>query len=373
MGGCPRPHSGTRCRARYGLLAAACLAPLLAGCRTMTFWSPDGKRLVLESRGGLQLLEPGARACRWLVRGTAGKREPCAPCWSPDGRRLCYFEIAGNEEKGSVALRIADTRGGPSRLLVPRIALRWRAGSTSDDPFADVRSECEAAWSPDGREIVYGLEEEGLRTFRVVPAAGGASRRLLPPGPTAGLMAWSPGGERLAYFAGSTHRPHYASQLETVLRDGSGRRAVWKLPAGTLPFKAPRWSADGRSLFLPLYLEGEERPRTWLWQVDAATGRGRRLVMLRGDSWWVALSGDGGTALYREDNSGWMTLARRPGWRGHALPAPPKVAGSAFSTPTLTRDGGRMAALVLENDWPVRLLVQSTQGGAPREVALAPP
>jgi hypothetical protein len=125
-------------------------------------WSPDGTRLVLESHGGIFVVNADGTDRRVLVdHGGRG------PAWSPDGTRIAYLRTPGLA--GQVSLEV------------------WVIGADGSDPTPLFRGECclgdlwwGPIWSPDGhriaffddRDVLFGSEltvnADGSRSPKVV-------------------------------------------------------------------------------------------------------------------------------------------------------------------------------------------------------------
>ncbi|HEV8610404.1 MAG TPA: BamA/TamA family outer membrane protein [Thermoanaerobaculia bacterium] len=119
-------------------------------------WSPDGRKLafVVFARGDNQLaildVDSGRIERQADVRGAGALSNPA---WSPDGRTIA---VSGTE-KGVSDLYLYDLESGSSRRL-------------TDDLYADL----EPTWSPDGRTIAF-VSDRG-------PATDFAQLRYVPVG-----------------------------------------------------------------------------------------------------------------------------------------------------------------------------------------------
>ncbi|MFZ1947555.1 MAG: winged helix-turn-helix domain-containing protein, partial [bacterium] len=102
------------------------------------------------------------------------------PAISPDGTR--------------VAFAWKETQGGNYDLYVKQHNSETLLRLTATDG-----NECLPAWSPDGTEIAYGLISATDISINVVPAIGGAPRRITAASRTLAGLDWSPDGTLLAY------------------------------------------------------------------------------------------------------------------------------------------------------------------------------
>ena len=178
-------------------------------------WSPDGTQLVFQSdRDGREHLWVVAVAGGEPRQLTHGPHNDGAPRWSPDGARIVYHsDLAG----GPLQIFVLDLRGGtpqqltdgPHRHTTPawspdggRIAFaslrerRWHIfvmNADGSDPrrLTTDRSGYKPSWSPDGRHLLFSSGVGGGREqIFVMPADGGAARRLAISGVHSQSAAW---------------------------------------------------------------------------------------------------------------------------------------------------------------------------------------
>ena len=151
----------------------------------------------------------------------------------------------------------------------------------------------EMAWSPDGREILYG----GLS---VVKADGSGERRL---SDEAYGFGWAPDGQQIAF---TTVRGGYRD-IYVVNSDGSGQRRIVKRGA------YPSWSPDGRQIVFTSRRDGN-----WeIYVVNADGGGERKLTRNPGSDGSGLVSGradDRLRALTRPRAAGHLRDERRRQW-----------------------------------------------------------
>jgi Tol biopolymer transport system component len=176
-------------------------------------WSPDGTRIAYDGGpgwGSVYSIDVASGEQTLLVRQPAGTGEINDINWSPDGAHLAisYLDAsyidshkADPLKYKATALYLANADGSNLRLLDRILASQW------------------PVWIP-GMSVGTG--------------------------PSAGAVAWSPEGTRLAYtnFSGSDHQ---ALQVWTVSVDGSGPSLVGS-QCCVSDGGGPVWSPDGSQI-----------------------------------------------------------------------------------------------------------------------------
>lgn len=199
---------------------------------------------------------------------TAGDWNDHSPCWSPDGRAIAFLSYRERDRHDLLFagdVWVVPAEGGAARRV-----------TRSRGPVNQL------AWSPDGRWIAYSGHEHGYRDFArtvhlfVVPADGGEPRNLTasldrpvigPLVPAANLLAWSPDGRGVRFVA--------ADRGNLTLFEADLEGGVTPLIAGERAVTGFTVSADGgriaftaqdtarpNELFLADRSGREERPLT---------------------------------------------------------------------------------------------------------------
>jgi dipeptidyl aminopeptidase/acylaminoacyl peptidase len=224
-------------------------------------WSPDGRMLAVTRTDGIWLRAADGTHGRQLTR-----RHPQgfdgSPSWSPDGKRIVFLRGVPRASGGSrLGIWTVPTRGGRPRPLLRESEEDGRPEWGLSPPD----------WSPDGRRIAFGREEERLM---VVRADGTGQRRLGPATLRGRDPHWSPDGRRIAFLEFSEdERPHRFRILD--LATGRARTVFQANGSVWVQSWAPqgRWLAIMASRRVPCQ-EGDPRDgceTLALWIVNALT------------------------------------------------------------------------------------------------------
>ena len=164
------------------------------------------------------------------------------PHWSPDGKQLSFSSTRG--------LEIIPALGGTPRLLVPAPSSALRDGTILIG----------GPWSPDGREVAFVRGD----TLYAAAADGGAPRAIAT-GPTLHSCAWSADGRQIACVSGNVEAmtlgpifgnlaqsailivPAAGGALRRLIDDGYSNASPAWLPDGTLLFVSNR--EGGRDIY----------------------------------------------------------------------------------------------------------------------------
>ncbi len=203
-----------------------------------------------------------------------------------DGSRL-YFNW-NNQPPAQVAISGGEIAQVPVALPVPRIQDVSPDGSTLlvtsreggqmglwavQVPAGSLRrlltGAYSAAWSPDGKSVVYSLENGDLS---VTKSDGTGTRKLTSPGGLTGPLSWSPDGSKIRFSKDN--------RLWEVSSDGSGLHPL--LP-GWRPSSSQccgHWTPDGKFfVFLSrgaLLYFNDLHAASQLWVLDERRGLFRR-------------------------------------------------------------------------------------------------
>jgi len=197
----------------YDLARGAMSRVTTDGTSDRPVWTPDGSRIAFGSR----LSPPGL----WWVRGDGGAApesllasdRPVVPwSFSPDGRRLAYFQI--DPETGYDIWTLPIDMSDPAHPKPGK-----------PEPFLRTQfNEAGPAFSPDGRWIAYFSGETGPNEIYVRPSSGEGKWQISTGG---GMFAtWSPNSSQL-YFESPDNR---IQVVDYVAKGGSfetGKPRPW--------------------------------------------------------------------------------------------------------------------------------------------------
>ena len=183
--------------------------------------APDGSQVLISSTSWI-LASTRRAESRVITPAERGeiRRQWRTPEWSPDGR----YRVEVDYLNGRLLIVPAD--GGPAREIAT--------------PGTRVR---DAAWSPDGQQIVIEAEDENGHDLYLVRADGTGLRRLTGAG-NAGGAVWSPNGSWIAYSIDDTDL-HGGVSIAVIRTD----RKRWRKLAGGLD------GADRRSAYSVAWID----------------------------------------------------------------------------------------------------------------------
>jgi TolB protein len=242
---------------------------VLAGIPLLVFAAVFGVTYATYARGN-HVDEPTGRVAYntreelWVMDADGSNRKlvdrspqgfAYAPTWSPDGTKLAYMRSIG-EVSGIFVL---DLTSSQERQIAPdgvapewspdgsRLAFVAPTGIALMSPDGTgvtnlgVRGDC-PTWSPDGNQLAYCAMEGELTEesdLYVTSVDGSQNRRLTQDPGIEDPVAWSPDGERIAFFSRRT------TDGDTYLIDADGSDVV-QLTDDPGAQVANAWLPDGR-------------------------------------------------------------------------------------------------------------------------------
>jgi Tol biopolymer transport system component len=244
------------------------------------------------------------------------------PSFSPDGKRLVY------------SVRLAKDQG--FHLFVRNLPYggRWQLTGAAGSDIAPV-------WSPDGASVAFLRMENGRAACMVVPAAGGAERKVADCAVAAEMeqpppaVAWTPDSQSLVVaVAGENQLPAIA----LVPAAGGAPRILTNPAQGTQGDSTPTVSPDGKTVAFVRTSSAEDAD---IFACDLSGGNLQRLTFdgrpVRGIAW----TPDGSHLVYAGYRMGSWRLWRLPATGGS--PRDLGFARNGAQYPAVARAGGHLA------------------------------
>ncbi len=214
------------------------------------------------------------------------------PCWSPNGRTICFSKYA---RTGIDIVETTLAKPRRSRILTSFRGINTGAAISPDgqqmavilspDHQVDlyviglgkrsmkrltrgIAVEASPCWSPDGRKIAFVSDSRGNPRIFVVDVQGGNMQMLPSCGIDAVTPSWSSDG-KIAYATRPSRRANYVLAVYDM---NSGENRIVSKGGGN--WESPGWAADNRQVVCKRNVNGKSS----LWIVDTRTGRERELL-----------------------------------------------------------------------------------------------
>lgn len=339
---------------RYKLGAVLALVGLLAASAAgLVFW--------LSSRTGRHQA-PSLAAAAKIIPFTAFSGAADQPAFSPDGNQIAFTWDGGNGENLDLYVKLIGA-GAPLRLTT--------------NPAEDISP----AWSPDGRYLAFLRRSAGENGVFIVPALGGAERKL---GRTESnlssqafpqcKLSWSPDGKFLAVADQASSQNRHAIFLLSV-EDGEKQRLTSPPESSYDDF--PAFSPDGQTL---AFIRTNGLSSADIYLISMRGGEPRRLRADAPQIRSLAWTADGREIIFSSNRGGGFSL-----WRVMVSGGTPErvaATGQNAYSPAISRQGNRLAYNVTfldSNIWridranaagrqnsPVKLISSTRQDHSPQ-------
>jgi Tol biopolymer transport system component len=253
---------------------------------------------------------------RVAISGGAGSES--YPSLSPDGKRVAYSQRESSKN-GVWHVFVRDLPGGTPKQL--------SRGEEND--IAPV-------WSPDGGTLAFQRIGEDKVEYIVIPADGGAERRVteFTPAPSAAnpvpAVSWLPDGKSLVVVQPAEDKP---SALATVTLSSGKVERITSPPDGTEGDSMPAVSPAGDTL---AFVRGTSEGSGDIWVSELQGGNPRRVTFddhaIRGMAW----TRDGQELIYSARRTRGWHLWRIPA--GGGSPRDIAIAGESANYPAVARN-----------------------------------
>jgi Tol biopolymer transport system component len=244
-------------------------------------WSPDGTRLAYTSEhDGIASVNVVASDGGTPVNLTDDQAWDMFPVWSPDGTTIAFISTRGDETSVLTKVTSAGLNGDYSVGYLGQPASAFGFDSIVDifvvnaDGSNLVRltdnevNEDSLAWSPDGKQIAFGVFNGQMRSIRVMNADGSNEHTVTQDIAWSVAPAWSPDGSRIAFYSYQDS----IGQTFVVNADGSNLTEVLSDLTGITG--RPSWGPDSRRLVI----SADRGENTDLLELDLQTGDVRQLT-----------------------------------------------------------------------------------------------
>ncbi|HKQ07144.1 MAG TPA: protein kinase [Blastocatellia bacterium] len=290
------------------------------------------------------------------------------PSIAPDCKTVAYLSVKNLSQgdklaSGAILLKPTYSDASPTQLAA--------------DAFMPT-------WSPDGKQVAFMREADGVYNIWAIQAVGGEARQLTNGGVLAVPLSvmpynrtqtsdfgWSPDGRRIVYRSKKSGAPN----LWLVSADGANDTQVTDNRDSNLRYYSPLWSSDGKRLAYTSKpdnaVDGKTINRVWVVDVETRTAQtvfqsenflrllgwsedGKRLI-------FATLNAKPSAASLPDISIAETSVA--PG-ESHTLA---KLQSAYLYNIHLSADG-RMIAYVGQPDGKDNLYTMPTGGGAPKKL-----
>ena len=235
-------------------------------------WSPDGRYLMLNSKGLIYRLSPEGDYGPELVDTGFARQCNNDHGISPDGSLIA---ISDKVEFGKSAIYVLPAGGGVPRLVTRNLPSYWHGWSPDGKSFAycgirgdefdiytiGIEGGAETRltfgegrndgpdYSPDGKWIYFNSSRTGLTQIWRVPAAGGVAERITDSGYGDWFPHPSPKGDKIVFISYDADVFDHPRDLDVRVRlmdmDGGNLETLFELFGGQGTMNSPNWSPDG--------------------------------------------------------------------------------------------------------------------------------
>jgi len=273
------------------------------------------------------------------------------PAFSPDGNQVAFVWNGASRDNYDIYVKIIGAET-PLRL--------------TSDPAQNFHP----VWSPDSRFIAFLRFSETDRGIYMLPAIGGAARKIFTPTGKIewdrGSLSWSPDGKRLIFPDGkSASSP---SQIFSLALDSLQAHSITTPPEHWDGDTNPVFSPDGSRVAFVRAIEAAIRD---VYIMDADGADVRRLTFDNRNVDSLAWDVDGQSIIFSSDRGGRPSLWRLRLEKG-AAPERIEVGGEDATGPAVAPKGNRLAYSQSKSNWSIMRVNLRSASGKPGSTKLTP-
>ncbi len=251
-------------------------------------WSPDGKQLAFLST------RDGARAQIQLLRFDGGEARQLTKIpngasniqWSPDGKRFVFLSRTGPSDRAAKKTtsdvkhyKNARYKFNDSGWFDDKRSHLWIADAVTGEARqltdGDDWNDLDPQWSPDAKEIAFVSDRTGKEfdfgrntDIWVIPAEGGALRKISTSSEPDNTPRWSPNGSSIAYIESTDETIGISWKLASCC-------APPRTLAPNLDFAVGDPQFDGEN---DIYFSTQAKGETLVYKLDVGTGLPTRVT-----------------------------------------------------------------------------------------------